>query len=395
MEKDLLGLEPGQSPDLTAASQNSDGTLEQAVVLYQSGDPQAALPIFQSYAEQDELAAMLAAKILKESGDEVGYRRYLFLAADKLNSGSAALMLANDYFQADNHGAALIWAEKAHRAKTKGAGQLLLRLSEKTGQWEKCLALALEELAWMTGYERFSLCEEIRALLDGNHYSDDAVLQLVEPALHHLDDDPVAKELLEKDCKKAQKGKDKAEEQKRLAEEKAQLAQAAEQARQEAKKDAEKRAKQAKKAAARAQKSTKAKAAAVHTGKKALPILLTIALPLLLNLAAHWVVMSFFPAGFKFFVASAVLGLFISSVGGDIICLVNPEIHIWGFGSLMEYDKDFLISTIKFSPLCFALCGIYALGVPGIELVDVFPYMGIISVFIQCVRGVRNSMYRV
>lgn len=270
---------------------NEASALPEGVRLFQEGNFQEALPILEAHAHEDALVCIMAAQTHKKLGDLAQCKRYLFTAADSFGSGDAAMLLAQEYMQEENYVSALTWAERANKHQIPAAGQLILRLSEKTGQWEKCLKLALEDLEWLKGYDRFSLCEEIGALLDGGHYADEVILELIGPVLSSLDDDPVAKERLEDAYRNAETRKANAQEREQKAREQAEFAQQAQQNKQEAKVQAQERAAQAVKQAKKAKKKAVRKSGTKNFFLSAIRFLfvaaMLLAMPIGFNMVAH------------------------------------------------------------------------------------------------------------
>lgn len=370
---------------------NSAPSLPDGIRLFQEGRYQEAVPILEAHAHEDALVAMLAGKALKMQGDEAGYKRYLFMAADGFGSGDAALLLAQEYLQEEAYTSALTWAERAGKAQTPGAGQLILRLSEKTGQWEKCLRLALADLEWLRGYDRYSLCEEIGELLNGNHYQDEVILELVGPVLGSLDDDPVAKECLESAYRNAETRKlnrEKQEQDRKLQED---LARQAQQDKQAAKVQAAERAKKAVKEAAKAKRSAERKANAKSTFGSAFYILCiavpVIVMPILFNFIAH-ALLTQGEIGFGYVIGAPFLGY------------VAVALCTWLTSLLMRGERFDFFLFVWLSPLQLAIIWLpvgFLLAWTEIPLFReewelAAPYaMGIVNCYLQEIRVLING----
>lgn len=188
--KKRAAAKPKQPPQASSA-------LQEGVRRFKAGDMAGALEALRGEAEQGEpMACILTAQVYKSQGDNENCRRHLFYAA-KRDSGEAALMLAQNYFEAEETDQALKWAERAHELRAAGAGQLLIRLLSSRNQWEKALRIAGEELEWLPDYERYALCGDIRTLLDGKHYSDEKIVELVGPMVELLANDTVSQRVLD------------------------------------------------------------------------------------------------------------------------------------------------------------------------------------------------------
>lgn len=361
----------------------SAGTLESGIKLFREGNYQEALPILEAHAQEDALVCVMAAQAYKKLGDRSGCKRYLFNAADGFDSGDGALLLAQEYMEEENYTSALTWAERANKRHVPAAGQLLLRLSEKSGQWEKCLKLALEDLEWLEGYELFTFCEELQTLLDGGHYPDEMILELLDPVLSGVDD-PAAKECLESAYQDAEKRIAEAQEREEKAREQAALSQQAQQNKQEAKAAARERANQAVREAKLAKDRAGKKAGAKSSFASAIRFLFTavlfVAMPILLNTLAHgYVVQGNGSVGSV--LSIPFLGFLITWVCVIVMSrLVSGESE----GSLgFTY-----ISILQFSPL-WGIGGLIWWGAVGMdkEFFLYAPYyMGIINCFLQEIR---------
>lgn len=366
----------------------SVGTLESGIKLFREGNYQEALPILEAHAQEDALVCVMAAQAYKKLGDRSGCKRYLFNAADGLGSGDGALLLAQEYMEEENYTSALTWAERANKRHVPAAGQLLLRLSEKSGQWEKCLKLALEDLEWLEGYELFTFCEELQTLLDGGHYPDEMILELLGPVLSGVDD-PAAKECLESAYQNAEKRIANAREREEKLREQADLTQQAQKNKEEARAAARERADQAvreaRQAKVRAEKKSETKGALARSFRFLVTAALFLAMPILLNMLAHqYVVQGNGSVGSV--LSIPFLGFLITWVCVIVMSrLVSGESE----GSLgFTY-----ISILQFSPL-WGIGGLIWWGAVGMDkefLLYAPYYMGIINCFLQEIRVLKKG----
>lgn len=172
------------------------GDFAEGFRLFQAGDLDGALQILRKYADQgDDVSSILTAEIFKTQGNENDRRRYLFSAAQR-GSGEAALMLALSYYDNDETEPAYKWANKAHELRTAGAGQLMMRILTAEKKWEEALKAAAEEMEWLSDYDRYSLCGDVRALLDSGCVSDEKIVKLIGPLEEVLKDSTVSWDLL-------------------------------------------------------------------------------------------------------------------------------------------------------------------------------------------------------
>lgn len=196
LEDALMQLSGAISLNRQVASRNaqtgqvsSGGPLQTALLDYQAGNYDAALPVLAEHARQgDPLCCTLAANILLAQDHPREAKEFLYAAADAGN-GTAALMLAHQYNREENTDMGIRWAKKAVELQEPESRRLLASLYSTVHQTDQALLVRVEDLETATGYDRRAVLIDLACLLKYDTTSSTVAKQILDRVQLKLEGD--------------------------------------------------------------------------------------------------------------------------------------------------------------------------------------------------------------
>ena len=155
-----------EQPAADQGSSSPEDRYNQALLDYQAGNVEQAIPVLNEFAQEGNvLACMLVGNHLLNIGETDDGKRLLQTAA-QAGEGTASLLLAQQFWREGNTVYARSWAKEALDRKIPGSGRILAQISVDEGRHREAIEALLVELDHVSGYDCYAITQDIIRLMN-------------------------------------------------------------------------------------------------------------------------------------------------------------------------------------------------------------------------------------